>query len=129
MVTLGGFSHFREFPVVPGKLAGFNNDAADGSAVATDKLGRGMHNNIRAMVKWFAQKWGGKGVVHHQWNTGFMGDIGHRLNINDVVGGIADRFDIDDLCAISNGGVEMCRVIRVHKCRADTHAPEIDIEL
>ena len=50
VVALARLQKLRETALVPGKRAAIDNHAADGRAVAADKLGRRMDHDIRAML-------------------------------------------------------------------------------
>ena len=54
VVALGRLDHLRELVAVlaPVELAAVDNDTGDGGAVAADPLGRGVHDDVGAVLDW-----------------------------------------------------------------------------
>jgi hypothetical protein len=101
--------------VLPIELPRIHNNPAYGCAVAADKLGGRMYDDIRAVFDRLIKIGGGKGVVDKQGDPIFMGNTGYFFYINDIDPGIADGFYIQCFSFRSDGLAEIFRVIGVHK--------------
>ena len=73
---------------LPVKLAGLYDDAAKGCAMAADELGRGMDNNVCAMLNRTDQVRGSKCIVDDQRKAVLVGDFRDRVNVRDIAVGI-----------------------------------------
>ncbi len=129
MIMLGGFGDVRVMAFVPRKLAAVDDHAADGSAVAADELGGGVHHDVRAMLDRPAEVGGREGVVNHQRHVGIMGDLGHCFDIEHVHARIADGLGVEEPRLRCNRFAEILRLIRVDEDGVDTEPAEADVEL
>ena len=83
--------------------------------MAPDELGGRVNHDIRPVLDGPEQIGGGEGAVHHQGDAMGMGDIGHRLYVDQIGVGIAQGLDENGLGVGANGRSEGAGLIRVHK--------------
>jgi hypothetical protein len=81
----------RKTSVRPVELAGFDDHAADAGPVAADELGRRMNDDIGTPFDRAAQVRRRERVVHDQWQPVLVGDRRHRLDVQHIPAGVADR--------------------------------------
>ena len=80
------------FGVIPLEFSAIDDDAADGTAVSVDVLGRGVDNDICAKVKRMNKVRSCRRAVDNQRDACFVCDICNALNINDIEFRVADKF-------------------------------------
>ena len=95
------------------EVTGVNNHAADGGAVATQVLGGGVDDHIRAVFNGAQQVGGGYGVVHDQGYTVFVRNCCDGLNVEHVVAGVGHGLAVEELGVGANGGAPFVEVIGV----------------
>src|SRR5271167_4874978 len=100
------------FPV---ELAAVHDDAADGIAVAANKLRSGVDDDVSAPIYGPAERGGRTGVVDHQRHTVLMRDLGQLLDVNDVKFGITNGFGVDSSRLLVYGGAQPVEVVGIHK--------------
>ncbi len=61
-----GLDHRRKVPVVPREPTRLDHDAADGGSVAAEEFRRGVHDDVRAVIEWAAQRRGCQCRVDYQ---------------------------------------------------------------
>ena len=85
--------HGREFARRgPVEAPAVDDNAADGDAVAAEKLGGGMHDDVGAVLDGPAQIGGGEGGIDGQRQRVLVGDGGDGGNIEHFEPRIAQRF-------------------------------------
>lgn len=89
----------------PGELAGVDDGAADGGAVAAQVLGQRVHDDVGAVLEGAAEIGRGNGVVDDQGDAVVVGDLGDGLDVGDVALRVAEGLDKDGLClGVDEGG-------------------------
>ena len=87
-----GLGHGRELARGrPVEAAAVDEDAADGDAVAAEELGGRMHDDVGAVLERPAQIGRGEGGIEHQRQLVLVRDVGHRLDVEHLEPGIAER--------------------------------------
>ena len=74
---------------LPVELAGIDDDAAQGGAVAADELGGRVDNDVRAVLNGADQVRGAEGVVDDQRQAVLVGNLGNGVNVGNVGVGVA----------------------------------------
>ena len=97
----------------------FDDDAANRIAVATEKFGDGMDNNVCAMLERLDQIGSCQRIIDDQRHAGLFGDCGDGCDIGDDTAGIGDGFDEDRLGLRGNRGLEGGEIIGI----SPFHAP------
>ena len=100
---------------LPVKFAGIHNDAAQGGAVAADKLGGRVDHDVRAVLDGTDQVGSAEGVVNYQGQAVLMGDFGNGVDIGDIAVGVAQGLEVDGLGVLLNGALDFRKVVRIHK--------------
>ena len=100
------------FPV---EFAAVHDDAAQGSAVAADKLGSRVNHNVRPMRNGPNEIGSSEGVVNDQRQAVGVGDLGYGVDVWDVAVGVAQGFQIDRLGVGPDGGGDSLQIVGVHK--------------
>ena len=109
MVGGGGVRDDRIATIRPVEFAAVYNHTAQAGAVPTQKLGGRVDCDVCAPFQWPAEVGRGEGIVHHQRAIVLVRQICHRLDIENIAGGIADSFRKQEL-----GIVVDCRPPGVH---------------
>ena len=94
-----------------------------------DELGGGMGHDVRAEVHRSAQVRRGEGVVYDQGNAGVPGDGRHRLQIQDVVQGVAYDLGVNGFGLSGQGLAKIVRGVGIDEDRMNAELSEGDIEL
>ena len=84
----------------PIELAGFDDHAAQGGAVATDELRGGVDDDVGTVFKRPDQVRSAEGVVHHDGQTVLVGDLRDRVQIRNVAVRVAKSLQIDRACVV-----------------------------
>ena len=100
---------------LPVKIAAVHDDAADGSAVASDKLCGGMYHDIGAVLNGTDQIRCRKGGIHHQRNMMPVGNFRQVLQVCQVGVGISQGLHENRLGVVLNRRLERALLLRVHK--------------
>ena len=96
---------FKTRIACPLEFAAVDNGTANRCTVTTDIFGQGLDNDVGAMLDGAEQCGRSDCVVHHQWQPLSVRGLGECWNINDIDGGIADRFAIHQFgTAVGIGG-------------------------
>lgn len=69
---------------LPVELAGINNDAAEGRAVAADELGSRVNNDISAVLNRTDEVRGTEGVVDYERQTVLVRNLCDSLDIRNI---------------------------------------------
>ena len=115
--------------VGPRELAAIDDDAADGRAVAAQKLGGRMDHDVRAVLDRPAQVRRRHRVVHDQWHAGIVRDLGHCSDIQNVHPRVGDGLAVHGARFRGDRFAEIFRIVWLDELDVDSHAPEADIEL
>ena len=83
-----------------------NERAAEAIRVAVEKLGRRVHDDVRAERQWALQNGGHEGVVHADLNAVCMGYGAHRGNVGERHDGVGRRLDVNQLGRGLDGGFD-----------------------
>jgi len=118
------FGKIRKAPTGPIKIAAIHNHAADGGAVAAQKLGRAMGHNMRTPLERPAQIRRGKRVIDHHRNIVGLGNGRYFIKGKDRNIRVAQGLAIDNFGVGLNGLFKFFRLGRVHKGRGNAHARE-----
>src|ERR1700733_6359848 len=78
--------------LLPVEIAAIHNRPAERGAMAAQKLGKRMDDDIGAMFDRPQQDGCGDGVVDDQWHAMTVGDPGQALDVTDVACRVADAF-------------------------------------
>ena len=95
------------------EVTGVNDYAADGGAVATQVLGCGVDDHVRAVLDGAQQVGGGHGVVHDQGHAVFVRNCSDGLDVEHVVAGVGYGLAVEELGVGANGGAPLVQVIGV----------------
>lgn len=58
-----------------------------------------------------------------------MGHLGNSLKVRHVVSGVADALEVDGLCVVVDGGLNLLGVVALDELCGDAVALECDLEL
>ena len=108
----------------PVELAAIHDDTAESRAVATDKLGCGMHHDVGTVFKRANQVRSTEGVVDHQRNLVLVSDFGDSVDIWNVGMRVAESFNKDELRVFLDGGFDALEIVSVDEGRFDTEVTE-----
>lgn len=70
-----------------------------------------------------------EGVVYNDWDTGIMGNFANSFKVRDVVFWVSDRFNVDCLCSVINGGGDVLWLVAIDEFGIDPKSGEEDFEL
>ena len=123
MIARIGLGHGRELARGgPIELAAVDDDAADGDAVAAEKLGGRMHDDVGAVLEGPAQVGRGEGGIEHQRQLVAVRDVRHRLDVEHFQARIAERLGEHQARLVGDGLVEACRIARIGQRGGDAEA-------
>ena len=112
----------------PVELAGVDNDAADGGAVAAEKLGGGIDHDIGSPLDGADKRRARRGVVDDQREPVLMGDGGQLRDVDNVELGIADGFGIDGAGLVIDGGAQAVKVVGIDEAHRDAETRQGVVE-
>ena len=95
VIGAGGLVDLREGALFPIELAAVDDHAADGVAVSAHEFGERVHHDVGAVIDGAAQIGRGEGVVDHQGDVVFVGDLGDGFDIEHAAAGIGDRLAVE----------------------------------
>ena len=116
-----GLDELGKFPVRPVELSRVHDNPADGVSVAAEKFRHGVNDDVRAPLKRTAQIRCGHGIVNHQRYTRIVRDLGHGLDIEHVILGIAQRLRVNQARLGGDGALEILRVTRIDEGGLNPH--------
>src|SRR5215207_4768280 len=99
-----------ELAIAPIIIATIHNDATDGGAMSADELGGRVGDDVGAPLEWTKEIRRGEGIVNHQDQLVFSGDLRHFLKGQDCQVRVAQRFAKDNLCVWADCLFEILRV-------------------
>ena len=100
---------------LPVEVSAIDDHAAERRAVATDELGGGVDDDVRAVLEWTEQVRGTEGVVDDDRETMLLGDLGNRIDIGDIGIGVAERLKVDGRGVVLDGALDLLEVVRVNE--------------
>ena len=100
---------------LPVELAGIDDDAAQGGAVAADELGGGVNNNVSAVLNGADQVRGAEGVVDDQGQAVLVGNLGNGVNVGNVRVGVAQGLQVDGAGVLLDGVLDLGQIVGIHK--------------
>ena len=112
----------------PVELAGVDDDAADGGAVAAEELGGGVDHDVGAPLDGPHQRRRGAGVVDDQRQAVLVGDGGELLDVGHVELGIAERLGVDGAGLVVDGGANAVEVVGVDEADVDAQPRQRVVE-
>ena len=98
---------------LPVELAGVDDNAAEGRAVAADELGSGMDNDVRAVLDRTDEVRGAEGVVDDERQAVLVRDLSDGFDVRNVGVRVAEGLDVDSLGVVLDRALELCEVVRV----------------
>ena len=98
---------------LPIEVTAVDDYAAERGAVSADELGRGMHHDIRAVLKRAEEVRGAEGVVDHDGQTVLLGDFGNGVDVGNVGVRVAERFKVNDGGVVFDGAFDLCEVVGI----------------
>ena len=114
----------------PVEFAGVDDNAADGRAMPADPLRGAVDDDVRAVVDGAAVEASrAEGVVDHHHHAGVVRDFDDRLEVGDVVFGVADGFEVDGFGLVVDQLLELLRLVAVHELGRDAESRHEDFEL
>ena len=113
----------------PVERAAVDDHAADRIAVAAEKLGERMHDDVGAVVDRLAQIGRGQRVVDDERHAGTLRDLRDRLDVGDDAAGIGDELDEDRLGLRRDGAFEGADIVGVGPHHVPAEVLEGVIEL
>ena len=99
--------------LAPVEEAAVDHRTTDGSAVAGQELGGGMHHQVGAPFDRSAQVGRGQGVVDDQRDTGISGELSQRLEIGDDASRVGQALAEDRLGALADRRPHGLRLLEV----------------
>ena len=97
----------------PVEGAGIDDEAADRIAVAAEKFGQRMHDDVGAVIDRLAQIRRSQRVVDDVGHAGALGDLRHRRHVGDDAAGIGDRLGEDRLGLRRDRALERADVVGI----------------
>src|SRR6056297_398858 len=128
MITGIRAGELRETAARPVEPAAVNHRAADAGAMAADKFGQRIADDIRPMLKRLEQYRRSDRVVDDQWNLVLMGDGSDGLEVVDIVLRVTDGFQVNRLGLVIDGRGKILRFGTVDKLDGNAHPLEGVIE-
>lgn len=133
MVAVARLDHLREARGVgaPVEVPAVDDDAADGGAVAADPFGRGVHDDVCAVVEGAAEvTTGAESVVYDDGDAFSMCHLHYGFEIGDIVAWVADTFQVYAFGLVVDDFLESRRISVVgDKAAVDTETGKHDFEL
>ena len=106
----------------PGKTSAVDDRAAERGAVAAEKFRQRMNRDIGAVIERLQQDRRRDGIVDDQRHAVAMRDLGQRLDIADVAGGIADGLGEHRLGVVVDQLLDGVRLVAVGEAGGDALA-------
>jgi hypothetical protein len=111
------------------EVAGIENDAGDGIAVAADEFRGGVEDDRRAVLHRAAEIRRGEGVVDDERNFVRVGQGGERFLVEDRAARIADGFAVERAGLLRDGLLPGGEVVRIDQRNFDGKLEERLLEL
>ena len=108
--------------VIVQEVLAAQHHSAQGSALAVDVFGRGMDHDMGAELHRSLQDGRGEGVVYRQQRSAFLGDPGHRLQVDDRKRRIGRGLQEQQLGVGPHGRPPLVDVFAVHQGKGDAEA-------
>ncbi len=100
---------------LPVELAGLYDDAAECRAVTAYELGRGVYNDVRAVLDGADQIRGSECIVDDQRKAVLVGNFRDRVNVRDIAVGISKSLKINRSCVVLDRAFDFFQVVGVNK--------------
>ncbi len=106
----------------------FDEDAADGDAVAAEEFGHRMGDDVGAQLEGAAEIGRGEGIVDHERQAGLVGDLGDGRDVHYLEPGIAERLAVEEARLGPYRRLEGGGVARIDEARDDAEARQGVVE-
>ena len=116
-----GLAHKNRQPVLDIILTAQNN-AAKAPALPVNMFGRGINRDVRAQGQRLLQNRRRKHIIDNQLRAMIMGNIGHRLNVDDFQQRIGRGFQKQDFGFRSQRGLPRLKVAPIYQSAGDAKA-------
>ena len=125
VVAVLGLRELREFARgLPVEAPGIDDYAADGGAVATDELGRGMDHDVGAVLDGPDEEGRREGIVHDERDLVAVRDGRDLLDVDDVAVGVAEGLDEEEFRLGADRFFEIIEVDRIDEGGRDAVGDE-----
>ena len=109
---------------LPIEVTAVDDHTAQRGAVATDELGRGVDNDVGAVLQRTEQVRSAEGVVDDNRQTVLLGDLRDGIDVGDVGVGVAERLEVDDRGVVLDGTLDLVQVMGIDKRGLDAKLGE-----
>ncbi len=113
----------------PVELTAVDDHTADRCPVPANELRRRERHDIRAPLEGPAQIRRRAGVVDHQGNSKFPGDLSDFFEGENIHERIANCLSVQDFCIRLDGAAEVLRIRGVHQCDVNSQSRQRIFEL
>ena len=96
--------------------------ATENASLAVDMFGAGVDDDVGAELEGFLQQRGGEDVVDHDDCAGRVGEVGHRLEVDDFEHRVRGGFEQDEVSRGGQGGAPLRHVGAVDEFGGDAVA-------
>lgn len=98
---------------LPIEVTAVDDHTAQRGAVAADKLGCGVDDDVGTMLQRTEQIRGAEGVVDDNRQAMLLGDLGDGVDVGDVGVGVTERLEIDDRGVVLDGALDLVQVMGI----------------
>lgn len=100
---------------LPVELAGINNDAAEGRAVAADELGSRVNNDISAVLNRTDEVRGTESVVDYERQTVLVRNLCDSLDIRNIGIRVAESLDVNRLSIVLDSVFQFFQIVCINE--------------
>ena len=100
---------------LPVELAGINNDAAEGRAVAADELGSRVNNDISAVLNRTDKVRGTESVVDYERQTVLVRNLCDSLDIRNIGIRVAESLDVNRLSIVLDSAFQFFQIVCINE--------------
>ena len=100
---------------LPVELAGINNDAAEGRAVAADELGSRVNNDISAVLNRTDEVRGTESVVDYERQTVLVRNLCDSLDIRNIGIRVAESLDVNRLSIVLDSAFQFFQIVCINE--------------
>ena len=100
---------------LPVELAGINNDAAEGRAVAADELGSRVNNDISAVLNRTDEVRGTESVVDYERQTVLVRNLCDSLDVRNVGVRVAESLDVNRLSIVLDSAFQFFQIVCINE--------------
>ena len=101
--------------LLPVKLTGIYDNAAQSSTVTADELCSRVNNNVYTVLDWTNQVWSTEGVIYNNRQTMLVCQLGDRIQIRNITVWVAQRFQVDCLGVLLNCILNLFQIVCVNR--------------